>query len=427
MNQNRSVIYIAIGVGAVIIALVLIFTGILPGRKESLPEPVALEFWGIRDEDDVWRDIIQNFQNENRPITINYQRFDEATYEEILVNRIAEGRGPDIFMLKNEWIAKHRDKTVPLPKEFFNYSTVIFKNTFVDAAVSDLVTPEGDITGVPLFMDSLLLFYNKDMANAAAIAEVPRTWDDVLEQARRLTKVTSSGDIERSGFALGRAQNVEHSFEILSALFLQQQGIAFDRQTKRIALGDRARDALAFYTSFADPRSRNFSWTGRMPNSIDAFAEERVAMVIGFARDLKRLRAKNPHLAIGVAALPQLKDARTPVTYGGYLFLAVSKLSPNAVRAWQFILASTAPEEALRYAQNAALPPARRDIIALGAPQDEFDPSYRQTLFAKNWQVPDERSVRGLFQESIESVSSGVAEPTQAINRLQQRLQQLLP
>jgi len=265
------------------------------------------------------------------------------------------------------------------------------------------------------------------MANAAAIAEVPRTWDDVLEQARRLTKVTSSGDIERSGFALGRAQNVEHSFEILSALFLQQQGIAFDRQTKRIALGDRARDALAFYTSFADPRSRNFSWTGRMPNSIDAFAEERVAMVIGFARDLKRLRAKNPHLAIGVAALPQLKDARTPVTYGGYLFLAVSKLSPNAVRAWQFILASTAPEEALRYAQNAALPPARRDIIALGAPQDEFDPSYRQTLFAKNWQVPDERSVRGLFQESIESVSSGVAEPTQAINRLQQRLQQLLP
>jgi len=173
MNRTNPLIYIAIGVGVVIVAFLFIFAGFLPGKKPPAPDPVTLEFWGFEDETDVWRGIIQKFQEENRHITVNYQKFDATSYENILVNRIAEARGPDIFMLKNSWITKHRDKIVPLPQDVFQYSTLNFKNVFVDEAVDELITPEGEIRGLPLFMDTLALFYSKDIFNAETIAEPP--------------------------------------------------------------------------------------------------------------------------------------------------------------------------------------------------------------------------------------------------------------
>jgi len=43
------------------------------------------------------------------------------------------------------------------------------------------------------------------------------------------------------------------------------------------------------------------------------------------------------------------------------------------------------------------------------------------------WPIPNEKSTRSLFQEAIDSVVSGTAQPDQVINNLHQRLDLLLP
>jgi ABC-type glycerol-3-phosphate transport system substrate-binding protein len=57
-------------------------------------------------------------------------------------------------------------------------------------------------------MDSMVLYYNKDMFNAAGIVAPPTTWQEFQDDVKKLTLVDATGNIVRSGAAIGTAQNV---------------------------------------------------------------------------------------------------------------------------------------------------------------------------------------------------------------------------
>lgn len=426
--KNLPVIILSV-VGVIILVVVLSFAGILPGKKAS-PKPATIEFWGINDDESVWLPVLDAFRQKNGHITVQYTRFPEETYEDTLINRIAEGSGPDVFLLKQEWIQKHKEKLYPLPQRDFNISWQEIKQLFADGAGQNMITKSGDVLGLPLFFDTPALFYNKDAFNAAGIATPPKTWEDVASLSKKITKQSPAGDILLSGFALGSWRNVSYAFEIISSLMLQNgDPIVEQDQTGRtnVSLGTPAAEALRFYTSFADPRNANFSWNDRMPPSLDAFAEEKTVMSFGFSKDIARIAAKNPHISLGVALFPQRQNARTPTVYGTSRVLTVSRASKNPIPAWQFALYAGAGEGTEAYLEAAQLPPARRDLIGKGTDSLTLQPFYRQALIAKSWPVPDEQPTRRLFQEAIESILSRIAPPEQATGTLREKLRLLIP
>ncbi|QQG45613.1 MAG: extracellular solute-binding protein [Candidatus Sungiibacteriota bacterium] len=413
--------------GLVAVILILALAGILPGRKTAKPQPATLEFWGLKDDDLLWRPILEKFRKEKPHLTVNYRRFDEISYEENLINKMAEGRGPDIFFLKNSWVEKHRDKILPLPQEVLKFTVKDFQKTFVDVASQDLTTSDNQILGLPLFVDTLALFYNKDVFNAGGVAETPKTWGELEAVAKNLTKKTAAGDITKSGVALGGSSNIEHALEILSAFVLQGGDKIINRANMALELGAPSREALDFYTSFANAKNPNFSWTLRQPKSLDAFSQELTAMALGFADDLPRVKAKNPHLNFGVSFLPQRADAKTFVTYGSYFFPTVSRLSNNPLPAWEFILFAASADSSEIYTKNSGKPPARRDLLAKNAAALELDIFYRQALTAKSWPITDEKITRRLFEDTIESVVTGGNTTDTALNRLREKLSLSLP
>lgn len=424
--MQRSQLLIFIGIGAAVLIVVLVVGGLLFGRKTPAPQPATLEFWGFEDEA-AWHDAVAKFQTDNKHISINYTQLDEKTYEETLLNRLAGGRGPDIFLIKNSWVAKHRDKLRPLPQDTFAVAPSDVRSAFVDVAADDLVLEGTDIIGLPIFVDTPALFYNKDIFNAAGIASAPQTWEEVTKVASTLTALSAAGDITRSGIALGDARNVEHAFEIINTLIFENGERIIERATKTVELSQGASKSLDFYTSFSDKRSGNFSWSGRMKSSLDAFAEGDVAMAIGLPEDVQRIRAKNPHLNFGVRSFPQPKDARRHAVYASYSFPAVSMRSQNPVQAWQFIIFLSSPEGAKSYLEKTAKAPARRDLVAAGVKNEELDAFYKQALIAQSWPVPDEQRTRRIFEEAIASVASKEIRSDEAVSRLREQLQLLLP
>ncbi len=414
-------LYIAIGIAAfLLLILILAIAGV--GRREAKPQPATLQFWGFEDDQEVWRGVIEAFRKQYPHIDVSYRRLPERTYEETLVNSLAEGKGPDLFLLRNTALDEHRDKIFPLPRKSSPFTPVEMARTFVDDPAGLLMTEGGDLLGLPIFVDSLALFYNKDIFAANGIAQAPRTWDEAAALSQHLTTRAENGDLVRSGLALGGSDNIAHAMEIVSA-FIFQRGDAIVRGNA-VALGEGAIEALAFYTSFADSASQNFSWTNRMLGSLDAFAEGKAAMAIGFAADSDRIRAKNPHANFGVAPLPQLSGARAPRTYAQYWFPAVSRLSKAPQAAWQFIFYAAYPEGAELYRERAGgRPPARRDQISRPAKTEEEDVFSRQALTAHSWQIPDEDAAPRLFEEAIESVISRAMSPAGAIGRLREQLQ----
>lgn len=424
--MNRTFVIIG-GIVALIIAIVafVILTG--AGRIEVLPVAGSIEVWGIRDSENVWQDLINRFQAVYPSITVSYRRFDEQGYEDMLVNRLAEGKGPDIFFLPHTAAVKHRDKMFPLPAEA-EFSVSDFKSAFVDAGADDLISDAGEILGMPIFVDTLALFYNKDIFNAAGIAEPPRTWDEFTAVSRALTVRGPGGDITQSGAALGDSQNIERSFEIVSALMLQKKGI-MRSAGGATSFSAGAADALAFYASFADPLRQNYSWSRRAPVSPDAFARGETAMMIGFSEDLVRIRGRNPHLNFAVAPLPQSAGAGAGASanWGEYFFPAVSRQSKNKNAAWQFILFASSRQGAQPYLSATGRPPARRDLVGAGATSEDLSVFWRQSLIARSWPVPDNAPTRRLFAEAIDAVLSRAADPSAAVSRLESQLRLLAP
>lgn len=418
-------LYIAAGIaGVLVLILVVAIAGY--GRRESAPEPVALEMWGVEDDAEDWRDVLSLFKKEYPYVTMTYKRFPSDTYEETLVNRLAEGKGPDLFLMPDTWLVKHRDKIFPLPKASNPLSQADLKRTFVDDPATRLITPEGDLLGLPMFVDSLALFYNTDMFEAAGIAQPPATWDDAAAVSQRLAIISPEGNVERTGLALGNAKNTDHAFEIISALILQR-GNAIVRENKSIELNDRAAGAFALFSSFADAREKNFTWTSRMPASLDAFAAGQAAMAVGFASDMPRIRAKNPHLAFSVAPLPQFGADGTKRTLARFFFPAISRLSKQGSAAWQFIFFVTGKEPSAAYYKASGRPAARRDLITAGGKDGQDDVFFRQSLIARSWPVPDEQAARKIFHETLDAVAARTLTPGQAVGWLSNRLFQIMP
>lgn len=292
MNRVQLIIFGVIGV--IIFIALLIVMGVIPGIRPRPPEEVTLVVWGFEDED-LWREIANRYREELEYVTISYQQKSPESYEAELLNALASGKGPDIFALKNTEISGHRDKISPLPQNALSYRVRDFKNSFFDAAALDLVTQEGDIIGLPLAVDTLALFYNRDFFNSANVASPPRTWSELVDAVGRLTLYNEAGIITRSGAAIGTAANVEYAVDILAGLMMQSGVDLVDRETRVSKLaGDGfgagaegpAGSALNFYTSFADSVRRSYTWSSFFPNSLSAFAQGRTAMAFGYAVDV---------------------------------------------------------------------------------------------------------------------------------------------
>ncbi|MDZ4299931.1 MAG: extracellular solute-binding protein, partial [Candidatus Sungbacteria bacterium] len=259
----------------------------------------------------------------------------------------------------------------------------------------------------------------------------PKTWDAVTILNRRLARVTPVGDILATGLAMGTGVNTDRAADILSALILQKGDPIVRRGTNAVGLGNSAGEALSFYTSFADRSAQNYSWNALKGNSLDAFAEERAAMAIGYASDISRLYGKNPHLNLGVAQFPQFSDAATPLTYGSFSFPVVSKASHAVGATWEFLAYLTSRDGAALYAKDSGRAPLRRDVIAAGphsgsASDDAVrDVFYRAALTAKNWPIPNDTAVARIFETMIDGILAKTISPNEALGRARQQIMNL--
>lgn len=433
MNVNRAQIVIFGSIGVIILIAVLIVYGIIPGLRQSPPERFTLTVWGFENEK-FWENIADNYKKKYFYAAINYVQKDPATYESDLLNALAAGSGPDIFILKNSEVTKHREKISPIPQDTLSFHVRDFKNMFFDAASLDLVTKDGDILGIPLTVDTLALFYNRDFLNSANIANPPKTWEDLVDAVKKLTTYTEVGTVVRSGAALGTSDNVLHAFDILSALFLQSGVQPFDRNTGKSGLRasqppvgvlGSAESALDFYTSFADSTKRIYSWSSFFADSLTAFAQEKTAMMLGYPADFSAIIEKNPHLSFDVAPFPQPASAGATTYYARYDFETVSRQSKHKDEAWQFLLWLSESENDKAFADALNLPPARRDLVTSKPPKDYLQVFYDQVLSSKTWLIPDEGKIRPIFDEMVNSVVNKSATVEAAVGRADARINNL--
>jgi len=392
-----------------LIAPMLVFglAASLPGCKEDPFKKVELEFWGVFDDSDVFKPLIDSFNDEYKYITIRYYKKNSQTYEKDLLEAMATGRGPDIFMIHHTWVPRYEDKLLAAPAELISLKNL--QDDFVDVVYNDFVI-DGYVAALPLSVDTLALYYNKDILNTAGIPQPPKTWEEFLTVVEKITTKDERGNIIQAGAALGTARNVNRSTDVLSLLMIQS-GAQMTNENKTKATFNQlitsfnpGQRALEFYTDFANPLKSSYTWNTRMHYSIDAFYEGKVAMMFNYSYNLPTIRAKSPYLNFGIAPMPQIKDASKDINYANYWGLTSSINSDASTEAWQFIVWLADKDNVKKYLEVVEKPVARRDLVAWQRNDKDLGVFAEQSLTAHSWYQVDNLAIEQYLADMIELI-----------------------
>lgn len=411
----------------VFIAPLLVFglAAAFPGCKsEEVVKSVELEFWGVFDDSDVYKELISDFNKEFPRTKINYYKKQNSTYEKNLLEAMAAGRGPDIMILHHTWIPRYEDKIWVAPSDLISVRDV--QDNFVDVVFDDFVI-DGDIVALPLSVDSLALYYNKDILNTAGIPRPPKTWEDFLAVVEKTTVKNQGGDVIRAGAALGTARNVNRSTDILSLLMIQSGAKMVDEEKTKVTFNQNisvdgesfnpGEMALQFYTDFANPRKSVYTWNDRMHYSIDAFYAGETAMMFNYSYHLPTIRALAPYLNFGISSMPQIKDSKKDVNYANYWGLAVSRNSLETNAAWRFIIWLANEENIKKYLELTEKPTACRGLISWQKEDPDLGVFAEQSLTARSWYQVDNLTIETILADMVESVVSGKTTVKESISR----------
>jgi multiple sugar transport system substrate-binding protein len=166
--------------------------------------PVELTFmmWGAPEELAVWNEIVKDFQSQKPNITVKVEVSDWEAYWEKLKTMLAASTPPDLFAMDAPLYLDYQSRGVlknlqPYLDKYPDMLNGVYPQTLEAYKLAD------GYYGLPRDFQTIVLFYNKDMFDAAKVAYPTADWtyQDLREAARKLTlDITGDGKIEQYGF-----------------------------------------------------------------------------------------------------------------------------------------------------------------------------------------------------------------------------------
>jgi ABC-type glycerol-3-phosphate transport system substrate-binding protein len=368
MDDKRKRTLIIVGVVIFILILVTIILLLIRRRNQQTTDPiqsddeiviegqVELDYWGLWEPPSVVQPLIDEFEDQNPNIKINYSQQTFSNYESRLFTRLQQATGatepaPDIFRIHNTWTPKYYQYLSPVPAQIM--SAEEYKEKFYPTAVSDFTAKDGNIYAIPWYIDGLVVFYNKQLLAEEGIQEPPSDWDSFFELAQDLTQKDASGRILQSGLAIGTARNIRHSAEIIAYLLVLEGIEVIDQTRTQVTLNTpRVERVFKTYTDFA--RGDNAIWSSTLRTDLEMFFSGDLAMMIAPSWRAFDIIEAAPTVEFDTTVLPQLQANPENVFYATYWGDAVSRASSNPLAAWKFINFLAQKEQQMQLYSNAS-------------------------------------------------------------------------
>ena len=396
---------------AIPIILILLVFGVLKlvlPRFQKTPAhapPITLTYWGLWEPEEVMNAVIGDWEKAHPNVRISYVRQSPKDYRERLQSALARNEGPDIFRFHVTWVPMLSSELETVPSQV---ATAAQADNFYQSS-KDMLRSGNNYLGLPLEVDTLSLFYNEDIFQAAG--RVPPTdWNELRQLAKDLrTPTDPSEPIRTAGVALGTTNNVDHWSDIL-ALMMLQNGADLTKPTDQTA-----QDALTWYSVFS---KTDKVWDDTLPASTQAFASGKVAMYFGFSWDVFEIQNLNKNLKFKIVPVPQLPG--TNVNWASYWAEGVAQKSKNKDAAWQFVQFLSAKENLQKLYQAASNvrmfgePYARTDLADLVQTNPLAGPFVSQAAKAKTWYLCSRTFDNGIndrmikyYEDAVNAVNTG--------------------
>lgn len=420
-------VFLIVGIILVpLIPIILVVTGVIKTKPPTVAR-ASLVMWTTEDDVGALQALVKNYTLSGYSyVHITTRQIAPEDYANRLIKAWAAGSGPDIFFVPHDWVGQMRSYAVPSPadlsiskievsKGLLGNRTMVtqpkrpgptvasIRQYFVDAVATDAIQ-ENQIWGLPLSMDTVALYYNKDLLNNAKIFEPAKTWEELVQHVQGgLTILDDRGNIVQSGVALGTYKNVPYAGDLLTTLMIQN-GATMTTADRHVKFKEAAGlTALDFYTSFALPTKRTYSWNNDQPSARDAFLQGKVAYYFGTYAD--RVAIAKSNLSWSVTSLPHLSSdgdwGRNFVDLPRYSIGMVAKSSKKQTVAWNFLQYISEPARAKAYLNVTQRLGARKSLLNEQVKRAELEIYANQLLTARSWYQGTDAQNKDKYLETL--------------------------
>ncbi|MBB6636918.1 ABC transporter substrate-binding protein [Cohnella thailandensis] len=310
--------------------------------SENGGKKVKLKFWDFHTEkeEEFFKGLVDEYNKSQDDVEIEYSTYNQTDYTSTkLPTGFASGDGPDIYMISPGDFMKFAKSG--LMADLTPYFPEGAKEDFLPASL-DAVTVDGKIMALPYELELLGLYYNEVMLKNAGV-DVPKTWDELYEAAKKLTtnKV--------AGLVIPPDKGAYLNFVWYPFLWQQGGNVLNADGTQSTFHSPETAKALDYWGRFfKEGLSPTKLQNG--PTEIDNLGSKGAAMQIAGTWAITRAEEVFGDVPINVAPLPIPEGGQAATDAGGWKF-AVNGKSAHAEEAAKFVMWAFAedPARALKW------------------------------------------------------------------------------
>jgi maltose-binding protein MalE len=438
---NFKGIVFGIGIFAVIIAI-LGFSGKLPIFNSKSEQKLTgnILVWGTIPASNM-SDFVGIFNKEAKTYTMTYKEVSYIDINNKLIQALADGVAPDLILAPSDIAFANMGRVFPVSSASISESS--FRNTFIDMSSLLISMPYGYI-GLPISVDPLILYYNRDILSSNGFLEAPKTWSELYKYEEKITKTNAGGDISLSTIAFGTYDNIPHISDILLTLIMQQgqtpvvQSVGRDTDGNSVfvynVLTDQSasesglsplNSALAFTKDFSDTQKSTYNWNAKSKNALNEFIAGNLAFYIGYASEASYIKSANQKLYFDYTYVPQVDGSKTAATFGKLYTIFMLRTSPNQNLAYQVMIAlATGPLSQNLVAMTGGVSALKANISSAISSGDQGAEVFgNSALISKNFYDLHREDLERLMREAIRQVYNGEKSTVEASSEFTENLQ----
>lgn len=412
------------------LALILLRTH-TTGPAEGVTNVGEITIWGTLPEV-AFESVLKDVRTLDEGFAAVYYRYiPEDQFDDRFVTALADQTAPDIILLPHERLVAQRGRL-----QSFSYESLPlrdYKSAYIDGA--EIFALSDGIYALPVLVDPLLLYWNRDTFGAAGMVGAPKTWEEIVAKTVPLLTVKDyNRTITKAAVAMGEYSNVTHAFPIISTLFLQggsmlvtESGTQYTLRLNEAASQGGATqpfsNAVAFFTNFSNSNNTLYTWNRALRTDKEMFISEDLAMYFGMASEARDLASKNPNLNFDVAEVPQGENATIKRTYGTFYGLAIPRAGKNKNNAYLVAQRLVSRENSAKLAAAYGVAPVQRQLLSSGTDDMYARLAYQAAVYARGWLSPDQKQVNDIFTKMIDDVNANRRDVYAATNDAVGRLQ----
>ncbi|MCC6419190.1 MAG: extracellular solute-binding protein [Gemmataceae bacterium] len=306
---------------------------------------MQLVFWGftLPTQVEYINQLIKEYTAQHPNVSIQVDNVSYTDLEKKLLVAMGTGTGPDMFAINIGWLPPYFEKNnlAAISPQALNYASLdALKEAYLPGTVDPFVK-DGKLFALPYYLNTVSLFLNSNDFKEAGLdpdKDYPKTWDQVVEVGKKLTKV-EGGKITRQGFRFTFVNPVWTQF-IFEPLINQAGGATLGPDGKcamNSPAGVKAMDILASFVrqKVMDP---NLSVATAPLPTLD-IAKGVTSMETGHPLTVDFIRTNNPAMweskSFKVVPFPQIDPSKRVTLLSGNVFAINGAASADKVAVAQ--------------------------------------------------------------------------------------------